>query len=61
MDESVFRFIIENQTKWRTEFYANEKRKAQVSLYREEDIKAEEIKNQEEIRKSLEEYNKSIL
>lgn len=61
MDESVFRFIIENQTKWRTEYYANEKRKDQVSIIQRRRYKSRGNKNQEEIRKSLEEYNKSIL
>lgn len=61
MDETLFRYIVENQTKWRSEYVNNEKKNTKIDIIQRRRYKSRGNKSKEQIQKSLEEYNKSIL
>jgi hypothetical protein len=61
MNETFFKFIVENQDKWRNEYYANKKKQTQISIIQRRRYKSRGNKTLEEIQKSLEDYYKHIL
>ena len=56
MNETFFRYLVENQNKWCREYNANKKTQSKISIIQNRRYKSKGNKTPEEIKKNLEEY-----
>jgi hypothetical protein len=56
MDETFFKYLVENQNKWYREYNANKEKQIKISVIQRRRYKSRGNQTPEEIQKNLEEY-----